>query len=390
MSLNNLAWQNRVASVPIVKARNKIVLPAFNVFDYADVCYACVENGWSGTITAAVSPTTGYTMEAWIKVEEGQYTSALNYILYFNDLHVLNIRPDFTVRCKFTNAATAVYTLTTALKVSRNAWTHIAFTWDNTDNLMRCYINGVLDVNTTATVGDAATGVGGSLLVHRQEDSPRTKINEVRFWNYKRSEHEIQTRMFTPRQSDAGLLAYWKFDEGDGYTIDNAITGNPLTLTLDDQSDVNSAWIDDDSYPRRYGANWVVAKFHTTMTKVSGFRMPITLPADANFALCVIAITGVGTLTRYVLANPLGIKLPDSTITYTGQRLPTTFTLEIWHKDGEVNTLLSDAVNLQTSTLRVVTTTDYGTLNADTTIVIDEDIYTPFPFAFPLTFDQPR
>jgi len=91
-----------------------------------------------------------------------------------------------------------------------------------------------------------------------------------------------------------------------------------------------------------------------------------------------------------VLANPLGIKLPDSTITYTGQRLPTTFTLEIWHKDGEINTLLSEAVNLQTSTLRVVTTTDYGTLNADTTIVIDEDIYTPFPFAFPLTFDQPR
>jgi len=390
----NLAWQNRVASTPIVKARNKIVLPAFNVFDYADVCHKNKLSYWNGVATAALLPNTGYTLEAWFMLGPGDI---VNWAYLFRTAgYEIRILPDLRVYCIFRDAGGIQFTLSAAESVGRNTWNHVALTWDNTDNLMRCYINGVLSSVTVATVGNAYNTAGG---MYRLGDTFNTTtaplyINEFRVWDHKRTQEELLAHMYSPRDTigdaNAGLVGYYRFDEGVGGTVDNLITANPLQLTLTNYANGDPEWIDDDSYPRRYGANWCVAKFHTTMSKVSGFRTPIVLPSDANFALCVSAVDSNSTLTRYVLANPLSLKLPDSTIIYTGQRLPVTFTLEIWHKDGEPSTLLSAAVNLITATLRVVTTTDYGTLNADATIVIDEEIYTPFPLSFPLTFDQAR
>ena len=106
-----------------------------------------------------------------------------------------------------------------------NVWYHVAGVFDG--HQIRVYVNGVLDGatgternpkpgNTPLRLGargnDGATGFSGIL-------------EEVRLWNVARTDTEIQATMNRRLLgNEAGLAAYWRFDEGDGLIAYDAST----------------------------------------------------------------------------------------------------------------------------------------------------------------------
>jgi len=103
-------------------------------------------------------------------------------------------------------------------------------------NNIKIFINGVerasVDDNSPPGIRPSYT----NLLIGEAPAYPGRKfdgkIDEVRVWNYARSEGEIQADMHRRLNGDEpGLVGYWRFDEGTGSTTsDSTANGNDGTL----------------------------------------------------------------------------------------------------------------------------------------------------------------
>jgi hypothetical protein len=81
------------------------------------------------------------------------------------------------------------------------------------------YYNGVLDGSTpwTAPINNSAS----ELYIGNVNGNEGFSgiIDEVRIWNYARTEQQIQDWMYNSLMgSESGLVGYWNFDEGSGPT----------------------------------------------------------------------------------------------------------------------------------------------------------------------------
>ncbi len=108
-----------------------------------------------------------------------------------------------------------------------NAWSHLAFTYDH--GLIRFLANGSLAYsrNGAGTIGDNAANVDDFSIGDRQIFALRHnfqgQIDEVRVWNIARSQQEIAAAMNRPLTGlEAGLVGYWRFDEGEGQVARDA------------------------------------------------------------------------------------------------------------------------------------------------------------------------
>ena len=118
--------------------------------------------------------------------------------------------------------------------VSTNTWTHVAVTYDGTNK--QFFINGVLNTNAHRPGPLHATS-SSPLYIGRQGTACNCNffqgaLAEVRFWNTIRTSNQISASMnveLTGRE--AGLVAYYRLNEGSGTTADDA-TGNNNTGTL--------------------------------------------------------------------------------------------------------------------------------------------------------------
>lgn len=110
--------------------------------------------------------------------------------------------------------------------IPTNTWTHVAVKY-TANGSMYIYINGVVDASGVAPaslpdspqpfrIGTDQTGGG----------FPGT-IDEVRFWNYERTERQIRENLYGTISPQSGLVGYWQFDESSGSTANDASgTGN--------------------------------------------------------------------------------------------------------------------------------------------------------------------
>ena len=112
--------------------------------------------------------------------------------------------------------------------LNEDQWYHIAGVYDG--NNVKVYIDGVL----AATVDDGADpGIASSnidlWIGNSAYDTSRRfngLIDEVRIWNYGKSQAEIQETMAEILEgNEPGLSGYWRFDEGTGNTAFDS-TGN--------------------------------------------------------------------------------------------------------------------------------------------------------------------
>jgi hypothetical protein len=115
--------------------------------------------------------------------------------------------------------------------ITQEEWFHLAATYDGMQ--LKAFVNGV-DKGTKKMTAALATTMtpltaGGANARYFFSGS----IDELRVWNVARTATEIQSTMsvrLTGRE--AGLVGYWRFDEGTGTTAKDATTGgNDATLS---------------------------------------------------------------------------------------------------------------------------------------------------------------
>ena len=107
-------------------------------------------------------------------------------------------------------------------------WIHFAMTYDQT--AVTLYVNGNYMMDTQGA-GKMGTGMLATVLsMLTIGGNPRGayfngQIDEFRLWNVARSQDDIMVNMNRPLIGDeAGLVGYWKFDDGDGTTAKDSVT----------------------------------------------------------------------------------------------------------------------------------------------------------------------
>ncbi len=111
-------------------------------------------------------------------------------------------------------------------------WFHLAVTID-ASNVIKIYIDGALKSTTNGASGiiNLASGcfIGRSYNENRYWPG---MICETRVWNVARTQEQIAAYMYSVSAESEGLVAYWKFDEGNGNTIlDHTANNSAITAS---------------------------------------------------------------------------------------------------------------------------------------------------------------
>ncbi len=126
---------------------------------------------------------------------------------------------------------------------SLNTWTHIAVVYDGT--FMKFYKNGLFvnsqQVNAPIQPGGDGAVFALSNLFTGNDQHADISMDEVRIWNVALSEQDIHCRMSRPLVTpQAGLLAYYPFDESEGqFTADASGNGRDGVLGLTAAPEIN-------------------------------------------------------------------------------------------------------------------------------------------------------
>lgn len=116
-----------------------------------------------------------------------------------------------------------------------NEWVHIAIVYDTTTGDRIYYINGkpvAADTNASGKV--SLTGANGCYIGKSWNDDRwlNGEIAELRVWNVQRTQEEIASNQYSVNPKTTGLVAYWKFNEGNGSMIkDHSVNENNVTGT---------------------------------------------------------------------------------------------------------------------------------------------------------------
>ena len=165
-----------------------------------------------------------FTIEAWVKVEQssqgftifhngsGDQSTGIWLAVWANHIRFdINGVTDGNVTMTTDNHAS----------ITDNKWHHIAAVRNGTSK--KVYIDGKLIYSVT--VGDQSVGSEGSnVFIGTARNDGYTfvgKIDDVRFWNDERTETEIRANMFSEVTADSSLVAYYKFNEGTGSTVED-------------------------------------------------------------------------------------------------------------------------------------------------------------------------
>ncbi|WP_089354861.1 LamG-like jellyroll fold domain-containing protein [Ekhidna lutea] len=186
---------------------------------------------------------TAWTIEAWIKTPSTGQQNIVSQVsgntgyAFFKSGGTLYFQ--YYSSGGFQNGGTA---LDIAAGIDDDQWHHVAVSQNGSNG--KIYVDGspVLDVNVLLPI-DETTGsvrfgqdpfVGGYTGV----------LDEVRFWDYQRSDTEIVDHYVSELNGDeAGLVAYYPFTDGPGDSTLTDATGNGNVGILN-AMDVNTDWVE--------------------------------------------------------------------------------------------------------------------------------------------------
>lgn len=118
--------------------------------------------------------------------------------------------------------------------LNANTWYHVALTWDIASQTIIFYVNGQEQSRSEAYGTSEITSISlkkskhGFFIGRSFNDDMRQlngNIAEARVWSVARTQKEIWDNMYDIAPQSSGLVAYWKFDEGEG-NISIDLTGN--------------------------------------------------------------------------------------------------------------------------------------------------------------------
>ncbi len=192
-------------------------------FDGEDDWVDCSNNnGQKTSYTALGLPTSAITVEAWFFSRE--YDEWQSMVSFFQDngseeygwsLETGNVNSvGFAIRSASNEYLTYLYT---EKEFPLNEWHHIAGTYDGTE--MRVYVDGKLEATSNNQSGDIQY-IDSWLSIGMYKDDDEDygfsgSIDEVRIWNYARSNTEIIMTMNKELTgNEENLVAYYNFNQG--------------------------------------------------------------------------------------------------------------------------------------------------------------------------------
>ena len=309
------------------------------------------------------------TFEAWVKVNPG--VTSNNAITDYG-LNAVGSRNTFQVRSDYrvsyisggTNANISAASAT----VPAGQWTHLAFVLNNGTGYL--YMNGIqvgtgnlTTVNTPAgnanmTIGQRVSG--GSIPFDGA-------IDEVRIWNYARSQTEIQSNMNAQFCTmPAGLVAYYQFNEGMAGGTNTGVTtlpdqsGNSYNGTLNNFALTGSSsnWVS--GAPISSGASQIVLNeiacdSYTSpsgnyLWTTSGTYMDTVSSAGGCDSTFTINLTVEAVSASFSTGSSMSVCLGDSALFSDGSTGATAYN---W---------LANAVSFSNASLATYTFTDTGTV----------------------------
>jgi hypothetical protein len=182
-----------------------------------------------------------YTIEAWVKAEPGVEEKYHDFIVSKNWYET-----GYSIGTGGTS--TGYYWFHVVHSTSPRLigqWVHVAGVWS--EGVTRIYLNGHLDAAesdaTVPTANDQPLWIGSSPF--GADTNWRGVIDEVRIWAVARTQDQIRYDMDNCLKGDeAGLRAYWSFDEGRGQVLGDATGQNPGRLGDSDMEDNNDPeWV---------------------------------------------------------------------------------------------------------------------------------------------------
>ncbi len=178
--------------------------------------------------SASINLGATFTMEAWVL-----YSGANSTIIDKGDYDFL-----WQLNANSNGNKMGFYTKSTGAwkysidAVPENTWTHVAITLNA--GTLTFYINGVASGTAAVTFSQDAQpmNIGRQQPTFCACNHFNGSMDELRLWNVARTPAQIMTNMNnTIPTNNAGLVAYYKFDEGTGSTTADA-TGNGNNGTL--------------------------------------------------------------------------------------------------------------------------------------------------------------
>ena len=201
--------------------------------------------------SALLSTTDGkkeYTIEAWIKTEEGDDDCILcQYNWPGNMRFQFEVRENKLNWWKGITKDDKIFVYSTD-SIADNTWHHVAATRDSLGNVT-LYIDGLADgtgIDSLPFV-DYNTSIGSR--ISSDEGEFNGEIDELRIWNFAKTSAQVLAQKNKRLQgNEAGLLAYYNFNQGAAGGDNRSITSlEDVSLNQNDGSFIDFALIGDSS-----------------------------------------------------------------------------------------------------------------------------------------------
>lgn len=169
-----------------------------------------------------------FTISMWIKADSSFVKENPRFFSLVSsemNLQVGHMRVAKTIYFRVGNSS-----VQTIQQFEFDEWVHVA--WSIASGTRKIYINGV-EVSITnggisANASFSAIGAGWDAVT---KSCFKGFLDEIRFWNYARTEEEIARDMNVRLNGDeAGLVGYWRFDEGTGNVAGDSAGSNDGTI----------------------------------------------------------------------------------------------------------------------------------------------------------------
>ena len=379
---------------PVIRTRkiNKtLTIPSFSV--------ACGSSRGSVELRSNVSPlratglalvaTNGLTFEFWMKLFKESTQSSYTVALIEDESNGRGV--SISVSSADVMTVTIVTSLNTYSFTVSNfgyyTWNRYTVTFSTVENKCILYRDGLAvgNVTTTGVLGSSTHKVifGNSLVVSYFNGY----VSEVTVHNTRKTYAEVIQQGDFPKSfnSDSSIKYHWKLNG----------TSAPITGAGSLASNASTtAFVTNEFAPIRYGASFAAYVATVTVDKKCSLQFPVVAQENANHGMFVSWLDeGTGLTQRRKLYEPdpsvgnLDV-VPDYDV-YNGEKLPTLFQLEFWNIDGdEFVTLTNDLIITLSITSQPTSGIDHTPLMAAVPSGTS-DLAAPFPWTFPVTFNQP-
>ncbi len=177
--------------------------------------------GDSGASVDELTPTVGWTIEAWVKPMERFQSGSIARYEVAGGVNSFVVGLTNGVSYMMVRSASGEPYEVIGEEIPTNTWTHMAFVYSRTLESIELYTNGILDRAHVMT--ESRDERGGSL--HLDSDAFGTNfvsmyLDEIRFWANARTERLIAMSMGVALTESSGMAACYRFDDG-GNTIED-------------------------------------------------------------------------------------------------------------------------------------------------------------------------